>query len=346
MTLPLSLSLGSLAALVVAVAALVAASTIPVLMPWLKEIALAKVTERSSHKIPTPQGGGLAVLIGLLIALAMAWGLGVKAVSLPVAASLVGIAALGFIDDIHALPASRRIIAQALFLLIPFLAMAQVPPGLIALSPLFASPVLKVLVVILGFIGLLWIINLTNFMDGLDGIIVASYAPGLLAAGYLLLFGHGEIFGLVALAAAGALLGFGFWNWNPAKIFMGDAGSLLIGLITALSFWLLLLNHEWPAAFLLWLYPFADATITLGRRLLRREQVWQAHRQHAYQRGVDQGLKVKQVSGMSGFYALFASVLALVTTGQGAWAGALVIACGVVLCAMMMVIFHRGKRGV
>ena len=325
------------------VAAVVACAAIPALLPWLRSIALAKVTARSSHKVPTPQGGGLGVLAGIVVAIIALWLSGKHVLPWTQVAALIGIAALGFIDDIHALPASRRIIAQALFLLIPFLSMAQVPPGLVALSPFFAKPVLKVIVVALGFVGLLWIVNLTNFMDGLDGIIVASYAPGLLAAGYLLTAIHGEPFGLVAAAAGGALLGFGVWNWNPAKIFMGDAGSLLIGLITALAFWLLLLNHEWPAAFLLWLYPFADATITLGRRLMRSEQVWQAHRQHAYQRGVDQGLPVKLVSGLSGFYALIAVGASLAVAGQGALVGTGAIVGVALICVVMMIVFHRGR---
>lgn len=325
-------------------AALVAGATIPLLLPWLKRIALAKVNDRSSHKVPTPQGGGLGVLAGILAAVLVLWAIGFQVLSIAEIAALIGMAALGFTDDIQALPASRRIVAQALFLLIPFLSMAQVPPGLLALSPVFATPVLRVIVVILGFVGLLWIVNLTNFMDGLDGIIVASYAPGLLAAGYLLIAGHGEPFGFVALAAGGALLGFGVWNWNPAKIFMGDAGSLLIGLITALAFWLLLLNHEWPAALLLWLYPFADATITLGRRLARREQVWQAHRQHAYQRAVDGGLSAKTVSGASGVYALVAACVSLAVAGQGAWTGAVAIGAVTLLCAGMIVWFHRSRR--
>ena len=326
------------------VAALVSCAAIPALLPWLRSIALAKVTDRSSHKVPTPQGGGLGVLAGLLVALIALRIAGFQTLPWTQVLALVGIAALGFIDDIHALPASRRIIAQALFLLIPFLTMAQVPPGLVALSPSFSAPVLRVMVVVIGFVGLLWIVNLTNFMDGLDGIIVASYAPGLFVAGYLLTALHGEPFGLVAAAAGAALIGFGVWNWNPAKIFLGDAGSLLIGLITALAFWLLLLNHEWPAAILLWLYPFMDATLTLGRRLARGEQVWQAHRQHAYQRGVDKGLPVKRVSGLSGLYALVAAVVSLAVAGQGAAIGFVAIMTVALLCVAMIVIFHRGRR--
>ena len=325
-------------------AGLIAAASVPLLLPWLKRIALAKVNDRSSHKIPTPQGGGLAVLAAILAMAALLAFLGLKTLSLAEVAALIGMAALGFIDDVHALPASRRIVAQALFLLIPFLAMIQVPPGLLLISPVFAKPVLKVLVIVLAFIGLLWIINLTNFMDGLDGIIVGSYAPGLLAAGYLLTFAHGDPFGFIALAAGGGLLGFGVWNWNPARIFLGDAGSLLIGLVTAIAFWLLLLNHEWVAAVLMWLYPFADATFTLARRLLRGEQVWQAHRQHAYQRGVDQGLSAKRVSGLSGVYALIACCVAIGVSGQGFVVG--LVAVGVVasLCGAMILYFRGGVR--
>ena len=326
------------------IAAFVAAVTIPLILPWLKQIALAKVTDRSSHTVPTPQGGGLGVLAGIIVALAFLWAVGFKPLSFAEIAALAGMAALGFVDDIHPLPASRRIVAQSLFLLIPFLPLAQVPPGLIVLLPALAEPVFRILVVACGFIGLLWIVNLTNFMDGLDGIIVASYAPGLLMAGYLLLVQHGEPFGIVALAGGGALLGFGLWNWNPAKIFLGDAGSLLIGLITAIAFWLLLLNHEWAAAFLLWLYPFADATITLVKRLMRREPVWQPHRQHAYQRGVDKGLPVRFVSGLAGGYALFAICVSFAVAGQNASVGAIAMAATSLVCGAVILVFHRGKR--
>lgn len=337
---------GLLLLVVPATAALVTAVTLPLILPWLKQIALAKVTDRSSHKVPTPQGGGLGVLAGLIVALGFLWALGLKPLNFVEIAALIGMAVLGFIDDIHALPASRRIVAQALFLLIPFLPLAQVPPGLLVLMPTFAEPVFRVIIVMLGFIGLLWIINLTNFMDGLDGIIVASYAPGLLIAGYLLLTQHGEPFGFAALAAGGALLGFAVWNWNPAKVFMGDAGSLLVGLVTALTFWLLLLNHEWAAACLLWLYPFADATLTLARRLLRREQVWQAHRQHAYQRAVDKGLPVRVVSGAAGIYALVAACVSYAVAGRSAAFGVLAIVLTSMLCALMMVLFHRGRKSI
>jgi UDP-N-acetylmuramyl pentapeptide phosphotransferase/UDP-N-acetylglucosamine-1-phosphate transferase len=130
----------------------------------------------------------------------------------------------------------------------------------------------------------LWFINLFNFMDGIDGIAgvqatgigvgVAVVASAALAPVHM-------IFGMVAAASA---LGFLLWNWHPAKLFMGDVGSVGFGYLLG---WLLLVlaaNGQWTAAVILPMYFVADATITLVRRALARETLWHAHRDHFYQR--------------------------------------------------------------
>ena len=139
----------------------------------------------------------------------------------------------------------------------------------------------------------LWFINLTNFMDGIDGITgveSGSIGVGILVAAPLMIVGASELgilvstsTGLYAVALAAAAAGFLYWNWQPAKIFLGDVGAVPLGFLLG---WLLLETAGaglWPVAILLPLYYWADATITLVRRALRREPLFQAHRSHFYQ---------------------------------------------------------------
>ena len=143
----------------------------------------------------------------------------------------------------------------------------------------------------------LWFVNLTNFMDGIDWMTVAEFVPitvGIAAAlGSLgALPTHGIV---VAVALCGGLLGFAPFNRPVARIFLGDVGSLPIGLLFA---WLLVLvagQGHLAAALLLPLYYLADATLTLLRRMKKREPFWQAHRTHFYQRATDRGFSVSAI---------------------------------------------------
>jgi UDP-N-acetylmuramyl pentapeptide phosphotransferase/UDP-N-acetylglucosamine-1-phosphate transferase len=141
----------------------------------------------------------------------------------------------------------------------------------------------------------IWFINLFNFMDGIDGI--AGVEAACIGAGlFVVLQGLGSPagLGLIALATAGAALGFLWWNWQPARIFLGDVGSVPLGYLLG---WLLLsaaAAGAWAPALILPLYYLADASLTLVRRLLRGERIWHAHRQHAYQRAVQGGMSHAQ----------------------------------------------------
>lgn len=236
--------------------------------------------ERSSHKIPTPHGGGLAlsaVVIGAWIFL------GLKSAALSVELAVVltamaGLAVVSRLDDITPLPAKLRLAAQALAVGAT-LATLPVGHGIIGLLP---APIEWAL----AAVGWVWFINLYNFMDGIDGItgvetltIGGGIAFLTLGAGAASGFG-----GSFALVIAAAVLGFLWWNWHPAKIFMGDVGSVPLGFALG---WLLLhlaLSGQWAAALILPLYYLADATLTLGRRLLRGNKVWEAHKEHFYQK--------------------------------------------------------------
>ncbi len=142
----------------------------------------------------------------------------------------------------------------------------------------------------------LWFVNLVNFMDGLDLMTVAEAVP--VTAAVVLLGWLGEIPAsttIVAAALCGALLGFSPFNRPVAKIFLGDVGSLPIGLLLGWCLLQLAWHQQFAAALLLPLYYLADATVTLLRRIARREPFWAAHRTHFYQRATDNGFSVWRV---------------------------------------------------
>jgi UDP-N-acetylmuramyl pentapeptide phosphotransferase/UDP-N-acetylglucosamine-1-phosphate transferase len=248
--------------------------------------------ERSSHSTPTPRGAGLAV-IGVLLA---AWCLvaaltGRLGLYWPVFLAALAIAAVSWRDDLHGLPAWPRLIVQALAVAVGMTALPV--DGLIFQGLL--PPAMDTAVAALGW---LWFINLFNFMDGIDGISAvetAAIGGGLCLVA--LIGGMVDGAGLYGLILAAAALGYLPWNWHPARIFLGDVGSVTLGYLIG---WLLLgaaAEGYWAAALLLPLYYLADATLTLASRLRRREPVWQAHRKHYYQRAVRRGMSQTRVVG-------------------------------------------------
>ena len=145
-------------------------------------------------------------------------------------------------------------------------------------------------------LGLLWFVNLVNFMDGLDWMTVAEMLPMTVALAAFAFFGEAPPDVLpIALALAGALIGFAPFNRPVARLFLGDVGSLPIGLLTGWCLLELASKQHLAAALLLPLYYVADATITLFRRLANGERFWDAHRSHFYQRATNNGFSVRQV---------------------------------------------------
>ncbi len=138
----------------------------------------------------------------------------------------------------------------------------------------------------------LWFINLFNFMDGIDGLAGSEAAAVGIGLVLFAVVGTGRDPGLAALAAAiaAAAIGFLVWNWAPARIFLGDVGSVPLGYLLGFLLLGVAADGHWKIALILPLYFLADATITLCRRLLRGEPVWRPHRQHFYQRAVQRGL--------------------------------------------------------
>ncbi len=308
------LSLFSQAAVLAAVAAAAAVSTalvIPPLMPVLARYALARPNARSSHRVPTPQGGGIAVIGVVLTAIVLA----LATLSIPPAevrslvtlvVAALGLAILGAWDDIRPLPALPRFAAQVVAVGATVFAL---PPGVQLLPDLLPLPVERVAVTIGG----VWFVNLTNFMDGIDWITAAQFVPVCAALALLAALGAAPAAaGLVAAALAGALAGFMPANRPVARLFLGDVGSLPIGLLAGYALVRLAGEGHLLAALALPLYYLADATITLLRRLARGEKVWEAHRSHFYQRATARGLPVPAVVARIALANAVLAALALV----------------------------------
>jgi len=272
-------------------AALLCAVLLVAIRPLLARYALARPNARSSHKIPTPQGGGIAVIAAALAVAGtvIATGFAPAPTALWVLfAATVFMAGIGAVDDLRPIPVTPRLILQAVTVGVVLFA---IPANLQIVSgaPLWLE---RAVLLIAG----LWFVNLVNFMDGLDWITVAEVVP---VSAALALFGLTGALSpstaLLATALGGALLGFAPFNRPVAKIFLGDVGSLPIGLVLAWCFVELAYAGHLAAAILLPLYYLADATVTLLRRLLKREAVWLAHRSHFYQRATDNGFAVIEV---------------------------------------------------
>jgi UDP-N-acetylmuramyl pentapeptide phosphotransferase/UDP-N-acetylglucosamine-1-phosphate transferase len=295
-------------ALVFVVSALISVVLIWLLQPVLQHHALAQPNARSSHKVPTPQGGGFAVIAATLVVVTgtsfLINGIGNSALWLVLTATVV-IAVVGAIDDVRTIAALPRLFLQAAAIAIVIVAL----PGELRLVPACPYWLERAL---LGA-ALLWFVNLVNFMDGIDWMTVAEVVP--VTAG-LVLFG---IIGalprdatVAALALGGAMIGFAPFNRPVARLFLGDVGSLPIGLLLG---WLLVMlagAGHLAAALLLPLYYLADATITLLRRLANGEPVLHAHRTHFYQRATNNGFSVGQIIGR--VFVLNVALIALAAT--------------------------------
>lgn len=232
--------------------------------------------ERRSHAVATPRGGGISITVVVLAALvAMGWLYPqLRPVLQAGALGLVLVAAVGWIDDHRPLSARLRLLAHAL------------SAALLAGALLMSGHGL--LVAAIAFVAVLVLVNVWNFMDGIDGLAASQAAIAALA--YALLAGTGTPAGLLGLALAGACCGFLPFNFPRARIFLGDVGSGSLGQALALLVVLVMLapgEEGGRAGWLLLVLPLAtflvDATLTLGRRILRREAWWQPHVQHAYQ---------------------------------------------------------------
>ncbi|MDD2896301.1 MAG: glycosyltransferase family 4 protein [Aliarcobacter sp.] len=247
----------------------------------IKKSLVASVNERSSHSTPTPHGGGIAIAVAWFIGLSYLY-FSNQIESNLFYALLFGavISIVSFFDDIYELSPKLRLFVQATVTICGLYSLGGFDTltfGIFDISnPVFTN--------IFAFFMIIWFINLYNFLDGINGY-AGSEALFLSLAGFAL-FGGNHF-----LVLAMAVLGFLFWNYNHAKIFMGDVGSTLLGYNVAI-FTIFYANQE-SSNFWIWIILFGlywfDATLTLIRRKLNKEKLSQAHKKHAYQRLTQSG---------------------------------------------------------
>lgn len=253
--------------------------------------------ERSNHAQPVPRGGGIAIVTTLVGFLFVA---GMPGTAL---LAMIGLAVISFLDDRAEVDFRLRLAVQLLAVILLFL-----PGGVIDLHtdtlifqgwlPLWLDRLAAGLL-LLGFV------NLFNFMDGIDGITGAQSIA--LGVGFFLLSFCGpgiKLLGAEGLIVAATALGFLALNWHPARLFMGDVGSIPLGYL--LGFMLLYLAGQGygAAALILPAYYWVDGGLTLGKRLIDKEKLWEAHSKHAYQRAVRSGFAhdavVKEIAVLNG----------------------------------------------
>lgn len=315
----------------------------------LRHYALAKSlmdipNERSSHTMPTPRGGGVAIVLGF--ALGVPFLAGIESYAHPALYHVLGagllVAIIGFADDHGHIAARWRLLGH-------FIAAAWLMFGLQGMGPVQIFNTL----VDPGWLGgalavfyLVWMLNLYNFMDGIDGI-ASMQAIFVCVSGAALawLTGHPSLIATPLLLAA-AVAGFLIWNFPPARIFMGDAGSGFLGLVLGgLS---LEAGRQAPELMWSWLILLGvfivDATVTLFRRLANREKVYQAHRSHAYQYAARHYSSHRTVT----LAVLAVNVLWLLPLAAGVGVGLLDGIVGLVLAYIPLVLlaikFNAGVR--
>ncbi len=268
--------------------------------------------DRSSHSQPTPRGGGLGFIIAFGLAISMSYithGIAITGYSIGVWASLLPLICIGILDDIRGISATVRYITQIIV------------GGLIVLQcePL-SQPWLKQLgifppwiEIVITIIVITAIINFYNFMDGTDGLVAGV---SIIQLGFMAIW-FNSIFNWLLLSA---LLGFLYWNWSPAKIFMGDVGSTFLGAVMAIS----LLSHvgdmeqAW-SGLAITLPITGDAIYTIVCRLIRSENIFKAHRTHLFQRLNQSGWGHRKVAYAYMGFTLLIAIFLLNYPTLGAW---------------------------
>lgn len=280
-------------------------------------VAFADVpNERSLHDKPVPRLGGI-VLVAAMLAFA-AWH--ANAALATVLACAAFLAIVSFADDYRSLPIGVRLPAHVTA---AFITIAAIPPGLSGSSAVEAT---------VAILAIVWMTNAFNFMDGSDGLAGGMAFFGFAALGAGALMAGNDPLAAACIATASAACGFLLYNFPPARVFLGDAGSVPLGFLAGALGWLGYSRGTWPAWFPVLVFaPFiVDATLTLGTRVLRGERFWKAHRTHAYQRLVLAGWSRRRLVACA--YALMAvsGLAALAAAGCGDEARASILAGSVV----------------
>jgi len=284
---------------------------------------------RSSHSLPTPRGGGIVVMTSIIIGIAtLWWGDVVLPKGLIIALAIsCGLAFISWMDDLWSISALVRLTCQAMAI-----------GGILYLDPALAIDTLPFLPEWSAFLIIaaawVWCVNLYNFMDGIDG--MTSVETVSICAGLSLLALTGILSDdiLPPLAVVGvAALAFLYWNWSPAKIFLGDVGSIPLGFLLGWFILKAINDGAWLAALIIPGCYLADTTITLARRAIRGAPVWQAHREHFYQKPITYGIAHQRIMLRIILTNLVLIMTAVWLVSINAWLG---IAVAVItICALL-----------
>ncbi len=309
--------------------------------PLRRRAILDRPNPRSSHAVATPTGGGLAVS-GVVIA---AWLIVNLAHARPtpegwvVPGLALGLVALSWLDDLRGVPVGARLAVQVL---VVGTALAVLPgagrvfQGLLPVGlDLAATALIWV-----------WFINAFNFMDGIDGLTgVETAIIGLGVAALALIAPLGGAWAFQGVILAGAALGFLACNWPPAKLFLGDVGSVPLGFLAGALLIAMAAAGYWAAALILPLYYLADAGLTLARRALRGAPVWRAHKEHFYQRAHQGGLSHAAVVLRILVADLVLLALALASLAGAAFAPAPWLALAAAGLTVAALLGHLARQG-
>ena len=270
---------------------------IKIILPLLINIKLIDLpNQRSSHITPTPKGAGIIIVFSFVLLYHLYLGFSDFFLSI----SLIILASFSLINDFKQLSPLVRFISH-IFAVLIFLFLWPYASD----TNLFVTFIPYWLDKIILITSILWFINLFNFMDGIDGISgTQSIIIGTGAFTSSLLFAPKDINLILFFSGflAGSGIAFLYWNWHPAKVFLGDVGSIPIGLICAALFILLYKNDLWFCVFILFNYYLIDATFTLLKRLIKKEKFWKPHNDHLYQIAIKKGKKHSTVCKAIGIH--------------------------------------------
>ena len=264
--------------------------------------------KRSSHNMPTPKGAGLGIIATLFI---------VYYTFFPITdfvfmGSILILTILSFINDNKQISIVFRLITQ---MTLTIIILNFWPPlkNIILLNSIIPLWLENIII----FLLIIWIINLFNFMDGIDGISGIQCIIIGVGVGSSLYLSQEEykLEHIFAGFITGASLAFLLWNWHPAKVFLGDAGSIPLGFINAILLLLLCKNGLWYVAIIINNYYFFDASITLLKRIKMKKKPWVAHKDHFYQKAIQNGYshsKVCKIIAMHGVLLICLSAFATI----------------------------------
>ena len=294
------------------------------------------VNERSMHVGAVPRGGGIVISLAMIFALIYAALSSPQSLFYSAFATLISAwSLLSWCDDQLDLSPVMRFIPQTIFSIGTIAAYGWV-------DQLFGVQI-GLLGAVLTFVGILWMTNLYNFMDGIDGLAASQAIIGGLTFAVWFYFLANPTLALVCLVVAAASYGFLMHNWQPARIFMGDVGSISLGAFFSTCMILVVTRHHAEILSVMLVFGFfiLDASTTILIRIKRREPIWKPHKQHLYQRLVQSGFSHQSVTLGGILLMLLGSVLATLSLTHHAMIGFSIAIEIAVFSAFYLLCRHR-----